>query len=111
MTDQDIARVTGVGASTFHRWQRGQFTRAPELDRVRAFCAGLGVPATAALLALGMTEGRDEPEPEPVVDPDVRRILRALADPNVSDQDKLVIREMLKMIARRTPGRVQDTKA
>jgi transcriptional regulator with XRE-family HTH domain len=105
MNDKDIAEATGVGVSTFHRWQRGDFSRAPEIGRVRAFCDGLGIPARAALLALGVGEGRDDPAPEPVTDPDIRRILRALNDPNVSDQEKLVIREMLKMIAHRSPDR------
>lgn len=109
LTDKDIAERTGVGASTFHRWQRGDFARAPEIGRVRAFCAGLGVPARDALRALGIEEGRDDPEPEPAMDPDVRRVLRALADPNVSDQEKLVIREMLKMIARRPSGASRQT--
>lgn len=106
MTDDDIAAATGVGSSTFHRWQRGQFARAPGIDRIRAFCAGLGVPPRAALLALGLQEGRDDPEPEPAIDPDVRRILRALADPSVSDEDKAVIRRMLQMAAQsvRSPG-------
>lgn len=101
MTDEDIVEVTGVGSSTFHRWQGGDFRRMPELEKVKAFCEGLGVPVRAAMLALGVEEGRDETEPDPAVDPDIRRILRALADPNVSDEDKLVIREMLKMAAAR----------
>jgi transcriptional regulator with XRE-family HTH domain len=104
LTDKDIARITGVGTSTFHRWRSGQLNRAPDLEKVRAFFGGLGVSTRAALLALGVEEGRDDPEPEPAMDPDVRRILRALADPNVPEQEKLVIREMLKMIARRSTG-------
>lgn len=102
MTDDDIAQATGVGASTFHRWQRGHFVRAPGLDRVRAFCVGLDIPARSALLALGLEDGRDDPAPEPVVDPDVRAVLRRLADPSVSDEDKTAIRAVLRMLARRT---------
>jgi transcriptional regulator with XRE-family HTH domain len=105
LTDRVIAEKTGVGMSTFHRWARG------EIGRIRAFCAGLGVPARDALAALGMADGRDNPEPAPAMDPDVRRILRALADPNVSDQDKLVIREMLRMIATRTRQSTRQTNA
>lgn len=100
MTDRDIAAATGVGASTFHRWQAGKFTTAPDLDKVRAFCAGLGVPPEAALLALGLAPGRDDPEPEPAIEPDVRRILRTLADPNVPDVRKIAIRGMLRLVAR-----------
>lgn len=105
LTDTDIAKATGVGTSTFHRWQKGQFASAPDINKVRRFCEGLGVPPGAALLALGVTEGRDDPEPEPAIDPDVRRILRMLADPSVSDEDKQGIRTVLRMLA----GRARST--
>jgi transcriptional regulator with XRE-family HTH domain len=101
MTDDDIERATGVGSSTFHRWQRGQIGRAPSIDRVRAFCRGLGIRPRDALLALGVEEGRDDPAPEPVLSSDVRLILRGLADPHISDADKAVIRGTLAMLAAR----------
>jgi len=102
LTDNDIAAATGVGTSTFHRWQRAQFTTAPDLDKVRAFCAGLGIPARAAVLALGIHEPHERPtEPEPAIDPDLRIILRALSDPRVPERDKAIVREMLRMIADR----------
>jgi hypothetical protein len=106
MNDGDITAATGVSNSAFHRWQRADFTTAPDLRKVQAFCEGLGVPTVLALRALGADEGRDDPAPEPAMDPNVRKILRALADPNVSDTDKLLIRETLKMLANRvTAGR------
>lgn len=110
MTDSDIAKATGVGSSTFHRWQAGNFRKRPELEKIKTFCEGLGVPVRAAMLALGIEDGRDETAPEPALDPDVRRILRALADPGRPDEEKRVIREMLKMIAARTrqTGRMTD---
>jgi hypothetical protein len=43
---------------------------------------GLGVKPRVALLALGIEEGRDDPEPEPAIPDDVRRILRGLANPS-----------------------------
>lgn len=101
MNDDEIERVTGVGSSTFHRWQKGQFTRAPSIEKVRAFCTGLGIKPRVALLALGLEEGRDSPEPEPAMDPDVRLILQALASPNIGDTDKAVIRATLQMLAQR----------
>lgn len=111
MTDADIQKATGVGPSTFHRWRRGDYTKSPDLDRVTAFCSGLGVPARAALLALGVEDGRDETQPEPATEPDVQAILRQLADPNVSDERKQEIRTVLRMLARRpgstTPQRQQ----
>lgn len=102
MTDRDIHTATGVNPSTFHRWQRGDFSGPPGIERVRRFCEGLGIPPTAAFVALGISEGRDDPEPEPAIDPDVRLILRALADPSVSDEDKAGIRQVLRMLAGRS---------
>lgn len=107
MTDKDIERATGIGASTFHRWRRAEFREAPEMERVRKFCEGLGVPLAEALAALGMTEKRVGPEPP--MDPDVLTVLRALADPNVSPEEKRIIREMINMIAsRHRPRRRRD---
>lgn len=105
MTDKDIAEATGIGPSTFHRWRRGAGKELPELEKVLAFCAGLGVPEAGALAALGLTPQRDNPEPEPPLPPEVRTILRRLADPNVPQSDKLVIREMLKMLAEQADRR------
>ena len=101
MNDLDIAQATGISASTFHRWRRGAIATTPDVGKITAFCEGLGVPTRAALLALGAEEGRDDPAPEPALDPDVRTILRGLVDPRVSETDKLVIRETLKMLANR----------
>ncbi|WP_415857525.1 helix-turn-helix domain-containing protein [Salinispora arenicola] len=101
MTDKDIAKATGIGPSTFHRWRRGEGRELPEIEKVRAFCAGLGISPAGALAALGLDPSRDNPEPEPPLPPEVRRILRTLADPNVPDADKLVLQEMLKMLADR----------
>lgn len=100
MTDKDIAAATGIGTSTFHRWQRGEFATAPDLSRVRAFCEGLGVSTREALAALGMSE-RQPTAPEPPMDPDVLTVLRALADPNVPADEKRMIRDMIGMIADR----------
>jgi transcriptional regulator with XRE-family HTH domain len=99
MTDRDIHAATGVPPSTFHRWQKGQVATAPDLDKVKRFCEGLGVSVTAAMTALGLAPGRDTTEPEPPLPPEIRTILRRLADPNVPESDKLVIREMLRMLA------------
>lgn len=106
MNDAAIYAATTVSPATFHRWQRGNFTSPPGVDKITAFCEGLGVPPSAALRALGADEGRDDPEPDPPMDPDVRRILRALVDPSTSDAEKMLIKETLKMLATRvTAGR------
>ena len=101
MTDKDIHAATGVPPSTFHRWQKGNFATAPDLDKVRAFCQGLGVSPAGALAALGLAPERDNPQPEPPMPPEIRTILRKLADPNVSEFDKEFMRETLRLLADR----------
>lgn len=102
MTDRTIAEATGIGPSTFHRWRRGEGRELPEMEKVRAFCEGLGVSVTGAMTALGLNPTvRDSPEPEPPMPPEVRRVLRLLADPNVPDKDKVFLSETLKMLADR----------
>lgn len=99
MNDADIQRATGVAQSTFHRWQKGDGTQLPTIERVRAFCDGLEIPLRPALIALGMDDAR-EPTPEAPLDPDLRRIARILADPNVSEADKQAIRHTINMLSR-----------
>lgn len=99
MTDADIQRATGVAQSTFHRWQKGDGIQLPNIEKVRAFCAGLDIPLRPALIALGMDDTR-EPTPEPPLDPDLRRIARILADPNVPEAEKQAIRYNIRALAR-----------
>lgn len=99
MTDQDIFRATGVGTSTFHRWKKADLITLPELENVQRFCEGLGVPLQEALDAMGMSSSRPSPSPEPILDPEIRVIQRALGDPAVSVERKAAVREMLRLIA------------
>lgn len=99
MTDADIKRATGIQPSTFHRWQRGEGNQLPTIAKVQAFCAGLDLPLKSALAALGIDETR-EPTPEPPLDPDIKRIARILADPNVSEAEKQAIRHTIRMLSR-----------
>lgn len=101
MTDPDIAKVTGVQPSTFHRWQRGEGSQLPTITKVRAFCEGLDVPLRPALIALGIDDSR-EPTPEPPLDPDLRRLARILGDPSVAEAEKQAIRHTVRMLARAT---------
>lgn len=94
MTDRLVEEATGIRASTFHRWQRGEV--APTVDKVRQFCAGLGVSSTEALAALGM--GPREATPEPPMDPVVLAILRKMADPSTSEETKEYIRTTLRLL-------------
>ncbi|WP_329108931.1 XRE family transcriptional regulator [Micromonospora sp. NBC_01699] len=114
LTDRQIAKATGVGTSTFHRWRIGDWKELPEVRRVEAFAVGLQVDVDPAWKALGIG-GASAPvaTPELPLPPEVRTILRALADPNVSSAQKAVIREMLTMLADRaesiSPRRTRST--
>lgn len=103
-TDPSIQKLTGISPSTFHRWQQAKGQKLPELEKVKAFARGLGGSAEEAMRALGVDDKRPSPEPEPPLPPEIRTILRALADPNVSPGNKLIIREMLYMLAERAAG-------
>ncbi len=99
MSDTDIATATGIGTSTFHRWQSGA-GGLPQIDKVARFVDGLDVPLEAALRALGV---EDKPSPAPVLsdDPDITRVARKLRDPNVPEEEKQAIRYMLRQVAGR----------
>lgn len=95
MSAVDIEQATKIRLSTIHRWRRGEIQ--PTVDKVRQFCAGLGIPVTEALNALGVGE-RDATPPEPIIDPDVLALLRKLEDPNTNDETKAYIRTTLRML-------------
>lgn len=96
MTDHDIEAVTGIRASTFHRWQRGEVV--PQIATIERFCIGLGLPVAEALTAV-RGAGRQPTAPEPPMDPDVLKILRRLADPSVNDETKAYIRATMRYLA------------
>jgi transcriptional regulator with XRE-family HTH domain len=101
MTDREIARVSGVATSTFHRWRTAEARGLPELPKVRAFCQAVGASVEDAMRALGMTDSGPQPTPEPPLPQDVRVILRRLTDPNTPDAQKQFIRMTLQMLAER----------
>lgn len=108
MTDPQIEAATGIRASTFHRWRRGE--TAPTVDKVRQFCAGLGLSVEQALAALGA--GPREATPEPPMDPDVAELLRKLADPNTNEETRQFIRSTLRYLAQMpvTPSKRRPKK-
>lgn len=95
MTDPQIEKATGIRASTFHRWRAGKV--APTVDKVRQFCAGLGISATEALGALGVS-ATDMPA-SPPMDEDVQKLLNLLADPKTPATTKDQIRAMMRALA------------
>ncbi|MEU4367518.1 helix-turn-helix domain-containing protein [Micromonospora chersina] len=94
-----IEERTGVGRATIYRWTRAESPN-PQREKVLAFCEGLGIPAKTASQILGWDGSRQPTEPEPVVDPDIRAILRKLADPKTPAEQKTSIRATLRYLAR-----------
>lgn len=97
LTDKDIERLTGIRASTFHRWQTLE-GGLPQVIKVNLFCDGLEIPRSAAYAALGIQEER-EATPA-TLDPDLSRIARILADPSVPEEEKQAIRHTIRMLSR-----------
>lgn len=101
-TVTDLAAHTGVGRSTVFRWLAGDWQDYPELAKVRGFCAALDVPVAAAFRALGLPDGgQARGRAGARVDEDIRLILARLADPHVATEEKKVIRDGLRDLARR----------
>jgi transcriptional regulator with XRE-family HTH domain len=100
LTAEGITAATGVGFSTWYRWRRGDWGQEwPKLQQVIDFCKGLGIPEEDGFTALGL-RGERTPTPAPApIDPDVLRLLRALADPNVPKGEKDAIRHLLRSLA------------
>jgi transcriptional regulator with XRE-family HTH domain len=94
-----VEERTGVGRATIYRWTRAESPN-PQREKVLAFCEGLGIPAKTASQILGWDGSRQPTAPEPIVDPDIRAIMRKLNDPNVSAAEKTTIRATLRHLAR-----------
>ncbi len=108
LTVPEIEKLTGVSKSTFYRWRRGQWTEDPRPSEVKAFCAGLEVPVEAAWQVLRWGRAVDEavpPPAEPEIPAEFRALLRDLADPNVSEDRKAMIRAAIRGLAEGSPHR------
>jgi transcriptional regulator with XRE-family HTH domain len=95
-----LAAETGVGRSTLFRWLAGDNQHFPELASVHSFCAALGIPVSAAFSALGVRAAATRTDDDDVL-ADIDRIVRRLGDPSVGEAEKVVIRDMLRYLARR----------
>jgi hypothetical protein len=93
-----------MGSTTFYRWRDGDWTKDPRPTQVDAFCAALDIPITAAYRALGWGTDGKPPAPETAFDPELRAVQRRLMDPNVSDEQKRTIRQMLRLIVGQDTG-------
>lgn len=99
LTDRKIFELSGVSTSTFHRWRTQQAKTLPKLDKVKAFAGATGASIEDAMQALGMTDSTPQPTPEPPLPPEIRLIMRRLADPNTSEDEKDFIRKSLQLLA------------
>ncbi len=101
-TVERIAKEADIGPATIYRWLDGDWVKAPQGDAVQSFCTALGIPPGVAFSILwpGVDDERVEPAPLDST-PAIDAILRKLADPHVSDQEKYLINETLEGLARR----------
>lgn len=99
----DIARHTGVSRSTLFRWLAGDWQHYPELAKVRALCATLGLSIAAAIRPLAMPITAATPDHRALVEveADMGAIRRRLLDDTVLAADKHHIRGLLRHLAGR----------
>lgn len=98
--------MAGIGRSTVYRWKDGTWEQDPKGAAVKAFCDALDINPGAAYAILW--PGKDDrPAPaEPLpTDPDIDTLLRRISDPNVPEEEKYLIRETIRSLAARVPGR------
>lgn len=97
-----LAELAKVGRATIYRWETGAARpeRAEIVARVAQVC---GVDLEEALTAAGFRPGEkalDHPQGQaPPVPESVRYVLDRLADPNVHEREKRMIRTWLDMVA------------
>ncbi|MGC1214125.1 MAG: helix-turn-helix transcriptional regulator [Micromonospora sp.] len=101
MSKAELARRLGVDRGTVHRWEAGT-TRPEDAAVVHAFADLFGLDADEALTAAGLRLAGPKtarPAKEPPLDPDVLLIMRRLANPDVSEAEKTIIRATLRHLA------------
>jgi transcriptional regulator with XRE-family HTH domain len=111
LSDRDVARISKVATSTFHRWRNAEGKRLPEAAKVKAFCEATGASYSEALHVLGLGDEPPAPTPEDPLPRDVQIIMRRLADPNTPKAERDFIRMALQMLAARQPGSSSDAVA
>lgn len=101
MSKAELARRLGVDRGTVHRWESGQ-SRPEDATVVTAFANLFGLDTDEALTAAGLrlsARPAGSPTENAPLDPDVKIIMRRLADPNVSEPEKVIIRATLRHLA------------
>lgn len=101
---EDVAAAAGISANTIYIWRSGaQWKQFPKGESVEAFCDALGIKPEVAFGLLW--PGRDDRPTEPIPlgpDDDLIILARRLSDPNVSPQEKFLIRETIRGLAARS---------
>jgi hypothetical protein len=92
----------GLSRSTLYRWIRGDWKADPLPAQVVAFCDALDIPTAAAFTILWPGKSNRVQPTEPLqLNPDIETLARRINDPNISEQEKYMIREVLRSLAAR----------
>lgn len=101
-----LARESGIHRATIFRWIAGD--GGATVANVRAIAEAVGDDPANALRAAGNTGAARPPAEE--LDPDLKLILRRLADPDVSEAEKVSIRATLRYLAEVAERTDQDDR-
>jgi transcriptional regulator with XRE-family HTH domain len=102
---EDVADASGVGASTIYRWLAEQINE-PKPEQVRAFCLATGVQPSVAFGILWPDEGTGTRSRADlaVMDEDVQALLARLTDPSLSDEERQLLRRMIRALGSGPPA-------
>lgn len=99
LSKADFGRRLGVDRTTVHRWENGR-SRPDNPAIVQRLAAMFGVDLEQALSLAGLRPADEEPvETPPPLDPDLKALVRKLASPHVSPEEKTYIRATLRYLA------------
>lgn len=102
LNKSELARRLGIDRGTVHRWEQGT-SRPEDAVVVTKFAHLFGLDVDEVLTVAGLRVGTmptpTQPTKEPPLDPDLRIIMRRLADPAVSEAEKTAIRATLNYLA------------
>lgn len=103
---EQVAKEAKLGVNTLYLWRDGaKLKRFPLAENVEAFCDTLGIKPEHAFAILWPGKDAKPAEPPPLgPDEDLVTLARRLADPNVSREEKFLIRETIRGLAARGNG-------
>jgi transcriptional regulator with XRE-family HTH domain len=89
-----LAREAGVSRATIYRWINGESTNVT-IDNVKAIAAAVGDDPNIATRAAG--DLLEQNGPDAISDPDLRKYAAIMADPEISDRLKQIMRAQLEL--------------